>query len=122
MEQKNWSIGRRYLGYFRYDTPEALEVMKELEELISLYVNYFQPSVKLKEKLRVGGKVKRIYEEPKTPYQRVLESPDVAQQVKQRLVEKYRQLNPAELHRKIEVLQEKLYSLATPVRGVRYKI
>ncbi len=48
VEQKNWSIGRRFLGYFRYDRPEALTVIEELEELISLYVNYFLPSVKLK--------------------------------------------------------------------------
>ncbi len=66
--------------------------------------------------------MKKIYEEAKTPYQRVLESADVAEQAKRVLVEKYEQLNPAELHRKIERLQEKLYSLASPVRGVKHEI
>ena len=121
VEQKNWSVGRRYLGYFRYDTPQALEVLQQLGEVLSLYVNYFQPSVKLKQKIRVGGKVKKIYEPPKTPYKRVVES-DLPQQIKKKLEEIYQRLNPAELHRKIVALQEKLFSLATPLKGVKYEI
>ena len=65
VEQKNWSVARRYFGYFRYDTEEAFQVLKELSRLLSLYVNFFQPSVKLREKVKKNGREKRIYEEPK---------------------------------------------------------
>jgi len=95
VEQKNWSVGRRYLGYFRYDTQQALQTMAELEALLGLYVNYFQPSLKLKQKIRNGAKVKKVYEPPKTPYERVLES-DLPQDAKQLLKQRYQQLNPAE--------------------------
>ena len=64
-EQKNWSVGRRYLGYFRYDTQQALQTMAELEALLGLYVNFFQPSLKLKQKIRNGSKVKKVYDPPR---------------------------------------------------------
>ena len=121
VEQKNWSIGRRYFGYFRYDTPKALEVMKELSEVISYYVNYFQPSVKLAYRVREGSRIKRVYELPRTPYERVFMHRDVPDEVRERVEEVYKGLNPAELHRKIERLRRRLYSLATPVKGVYYE-
>jgi len=118
VEQKNWSVGRRYLGYGRYDTEEALRVLRELGVWVSLYVNHFQPSVKLLRKVREGAKVRRIYGEPKTPYQRVLEHPEVSEEIKEELRRRYEGLNPAELYRKIRRLQRKLFMLATPVQGV----
>lgn len=121
VEQKNWTVARRYFGYFRYDTEKALEVLKELSEVLSLYTNFFQPSVKLIEKRRIGSKVKRIYEEPKTPYERVLEHPAIPEKTKEELRRKYEELNPAELRRKILRLQKKLFELATPVKGVEYE-
>jgi hypothetical protein len=121
MWNKNWTVARRYFGYFRYDTEEVLEVLKELSQLLSLYVNFFQPSVKLKEKRRNGGKVWRIYDEPKTPFERVVEHPGVPEMVKEELQRKYEELNPANLRRKILRLQEKLFRLATPVKGVTYE-
>jgi len=121
VEQKNWSIGRRYLGYLRYDTEEALEVIKEIGELLSLYVNYFQPSMKLVRKERIGSKVRKEYDEPKTPYERVLESPEIEEGTKEKLRARYEELNPAELHRRIKDLQERLFRLATPVRGMKYE-
>jgi len=48
--------------------------MAELEALLGIYINFFQPSVKLKHKIRVGTKVKRVYNPAKTPFERVLES------------------------------------------------
>lgn len=62
VEQKNWSIDRRFLGYFRYDTDQALEILKKLSKLLSLYVNFFQVSVKLKKKIRDGSKIKKVYD------------------------------------------------------------
>ncbi|MGC8881165.1 MAG: DDE-type integrase/transposase/recombinase [Minisyncoccia bacterium] len=121
VEQKNWSIGRRYFGYYRYEGEQALKVMKEMSILLSLYVNYFQPCVKLLEKTRSGARVKKIYDVPKTPFERVLEREDVALEIKEELKEIYEKLNPAELRERILQLQDKLFKLATSVRGIKYE-
>jgi len=121
VEQKNWTVARRYFGYFRYDREEALRVLKELSGLLSLYVNFFQPSVKLKEKRQKGGRVRRVYDEPKTPFERVLEHPRVSEVLKAELQRKYEGLNPADLRRKILRLQQELFRLATPLRGITYE-
>jgi transposase InsO family protein len=121
VEQKNWTVARRYFGYLRYDTDEALKVLKELSRLLSFYVNFFQPSVKLQEKRRNGGKVRRIYDEPKTPFERVLKHPGVPKTVEEDLRRKYQELNPADLRRKILRLEEKLFNLATPIKGVLHE-
>ena len=121
VEQKNWSVGRRYLGYFRYDTEKALGVLAELSEQLRFYVNFFIPSVKLVKKIRTGSKTKKIYDSPKTPFQRLLEHPGTPEDVKQRLRQLYRSLNPAELHRRIKRLQRMLFSSATQLHGVDYE-
>ncbi len=106
VEQKNWSIGRRYFGYFRYDTEKALKVMTELSDLLRLYINFFIPSVKLLKKIHMGHKVKKIYDQPKTPYQRVIESPHVPDTIKQELKAQYKSLNPTQLHKKLSNSRE----------------
>jgi len=116
VEQKNWSIVRRFVGYGRYESPEALACLNELYAALRDYVNFFQPSMKLLEKARHGSRVTRRYDAPTTPYHRVLASPDVAPAVKRRLTRHYRTLNPAELHRAIGRLQHKLATL-TPRRS-----
>ncbi len=121
VEQKNWSVARRYFGYWRYETERSLEVMRELGELLSLYINFFQPSVKLVEKVRVGARVRRKYDEPKTPYERVLEAGGISEETKEVLRRTYERLNPAELRRKILRLQRMLIRLATPVEGVTHE-
>lgn len=73
VEQKRRSVVRRYAGYFRYEGEKALGVLREMGQVLRLYVNYFQPSMKLLEKVRQGSKVKKRYDDPKTPYERVLE-------------------------------------------------
>jgi hypothetical protein len=62
VEQKNWSIVRRAVGYPRYDTPEQLDLLNKLYTLLHLYVNFFLPVMKLKEKVRLGSQVKRVYD------------------------------------------------------------
>ncbi len=96
-------------------------MLKELSRLLSFYVNFFQPSVKLREKVKKNGREKRIYEEPRTPFERVLEAPGISEEVKEALRKKYEELNPADLRRKILRLQQKLFRLATPVKGVTYE-
>lgn len=112
VEQKNYSVVRRAVGYNRYDTPQQLRLLNQLYSHLRLYTNYFQPVMKLEEKIRVGSKVKKRYDQPRTPYQRVLESPLVEKEHKKKLNQEYSKLNPAELRRQISSLQIKLRKLA----------
>jgi hypothetical protein len=112
VEQKNYTVVRRAVGYARYDTPKQLGMLNELYSHLRLYTNYFQPVMKLLSKERQGAKVKRKYDQPKTPYQRVLGSPSVPDNVKRRLKQEYARLNPVQLKREITRLQHKLFKLA----------
>jgi len=111
VEQKNYSVIRRAVGYGRYDTMEELVVLNELYSHLRLYVNFFQPVRKLIKKERTGSKVIKRYDESKTPYRRVLASPDIKDKIKVKLKSKYDMLNPAELKRKITKLQNRLLKL-----------
>jgi len=113
VEQKNYSVVRRAVGYMRHDSPEELAILNELYGFLRLYSNFFQPVMKLLEKTKIGSKVRKKYDNAQTPYQRVLASPDVPQTVKQQLHSQYRTLNPADLKRKIESLQSRLLKVAS---------
>lgn len=76
VEQKNWTHVRKLLGYLRYDSQEAVLKMNELYRGdLRLFQNLFLPSVKLVAKKRVGSRLRRFYDSPKTPLDRLLESP-----------------------------------------------
>jgi hypothetical protein len=113
VEQKNWPVVRQQVGYARYDTAEDLEVLTELYSHLRLYVNFFQPQMKLVSKTRSGAKVTKRYDAARTPYQRVLGSPDVVASVKEALIKDYLQLNPVELRRQIGRCQDRLLDLST---------
>jgi len=108
VEQKNYSIVRRAVGYARYDTEEQCQLLNELYSYLRLYTNFFLPTMKLKSKERVGSRVKKKYDQALTPYQRVLQSKLVSKTKKEQLRIKYATLNPAALKRKIERLQQRL--------------
>ncbi|MBI4457275.1 MAG: hypothetical protein HY644_15455 [Acidobacteria bacterium] len=108
VEQKNYSVVRRFVGYARYDREEELRVLNELYAVLRLYVNFFLPSQKLQEKIRHGSRVTKRYDRPLTPYRRLIESAQLSKQCKQMLRRQFRSLNPAELHREILRGQEKL--------------
>jgi len=112
VEQKNYSIVRRAVGYRRYDTPSELETLNALYAVLRLYTNYFQPSMKLIEKTRSGSKVRKKYDKAKTPYRRVLESDGVPEAAKEELKTAYVTLNPVRLGREIDQLQDRLDDLA----------
>ena len=101
VEQKNWSIVRRFAGYERFEGDSACRVLNGLYGVLREYVNYFLPTMKCVGKTREGSRVTKHYDAPKTPYQRVLDTPDVDASVKQRLEARYRALNPAALHRHV---------------------
>jgi len=113
VEQKNYSVVRRNVGYSRYDTDEELYLLNELYIYLDSYINYFQPVLKLASKTRVGSKVSKKYDKARTPFRRVLESKSIDDKIKKSLKREYDSLNPAELKRKISRLQEKLLKLNT---------
>jgi hypothetical protein len=112
VEQKNYSVVRRTVAYYRYDTPEQLELLHQLYGLLRLYINFFQPVMKLKEKIRQGSHLTRRYEIPQTPYRRVLEHPSITDEVKQALHTQYEQLQLVQLKREINNLQARLFHSA----------
>jgi hypothetical protein len=83
-------------------------VMGRLYAAARLYVNFFQPSFKLKEKRREGAKVIKRYHLPSTPYERALAHPKVTAAVKKRLRDQYRSLDPVALLADIRATQEEL--------------
>jgi len=116
VEQKNYSIVRRNTGYLRYDKPEHTKIIKKLYKYLNLYTNYFQPIMMLLEKHRQGSKAIRKYDVPKTPYQRLLEHPDISTVIKKKAMSIYKELNPVELKQKINECQANLIHSATPIR------
>ena len=112
VEQKNYSVVRRAVGYARYETEEQLGLLNELYDHLRLYTNYFQPVMKLREKKREGSKVTKKYDSARTPYQRLLDAPQLSKEQKQRLRREYGKLNPAQLKREITRLQEELLKSA----------
>ena len=121
VEQKNYSVVRRAVGYGRYDREAQLVLLNELYATLRLYTNFFQPTMKLKSKERVESKVTKRYDEAQTPYQRVLAAPQVSETDKQRLRAKYKTLNPAALKRKLMRLQERLMKSTASQKAVRVR-
>src|SRR6202047_2976451 len=108
VEQKNGAVVRRLMGYGRFDGVETARVMGRLYAAARLYVNFFQPSFKLKEKRREAAKVIKRYHPPSTPYERALAHPKVTAAVKKRLRDQYRSLKPIALLAEIRATQEEL--------------
>ncbi len=112
VEEKNGSIVRRLIGYDRYDGLDAYNSLSELYAVLRLYVNFFQPSLKLISKKRDGAKVTKKYDVAKTPYQRILASTCISEDIKKRLKEEYDCLDPLGLLRDLEKLQDKFWKHA----------
>ncbi len=103
VEQKNSTHVRRIIGHLRYDTKKELELINDMYcNELRFYKNFFQPIIKLVSKERIGGYIKRKYDKPKTPYQRIMENCCIARQKKDELQKIYESLNPAELKREID--------------------
>lgn len=116
VEQKNYSVVRRAVGYARHDTPEEQAIINDLYKELRLFTNFFQPSMKLIGKTREGSKVVKKYDKPLTPYRRVLASVDISYSDKVKLKTLYRNLNPAALKRRITKFQQRLLRLSASGR------
>jgi hypothetical protein len=112
VEQKNWSVVRRLVGYDRYSSKASLDALNHVYDLLRLYVNFFQPTMKLVAKTRRGAKVHKVYDTALTPYQRLLRAGILTQAKQQELAVTYHSLNPAQLLQQINQSLERLWDLA----------
>jgi len=112
VEQKNWSVVRRLVGYDRYNSRAALEALNRIYDLLRLYVNFFQPVMKLVTKTRHGAKVHKVYDTARTPYQRLLQAGVLTEAKRQELAAVYHGLNPVLLLKQINENLETLWNLA----------
>jgi hypothetical protein len=123
VEQKNWAQARHMLGYDRIENSDTLPLINDLyANEWSLYQNHFCPSLKLKSKIRIGSRYRKTYEKPKTPYQRIVESPYIASDLKQRLELTHSALNPFQLKKTIERKLKTIFNLVTVTSFVRHRI
>ena len=110
IEQKNWTHVRQWLGYDRLDNPKVVPLLNDLyTQEWRLFHNFFLPSVKLLAKERIASKTIRRYDPPKTPYQRVMESPLVTPAIKRELTAQLKTLNPFQLRAAIEMKLKKIF-------------
>ena len=111
IEQKNGGVIRRMVGHERFSGIVVGQALAHLYQAARLYVNYFQPSFKLRKKIRNGAKVKRTYDPPATPCDRLLKHPAVDDQTKEKLRLQNKQLDPVELLHRIREGQSALAAL-----------
>jgi hypothetical protein len=108
VEQKNGAVVRKLIGYGRLSGMKAAETLSSLYEVSRCYVNFFQPSFKLKSKTRVGAKVTKQYHAPATPYSRLLASDQIPESIKQQLQTAFAALDPVQLLQQIRFRQQEL--------------
>lgn len=112
VEQKNWSAVRRHVGYERYASQAALAQLNRVYDLLRLWLNHWQPVLKLIGKERHGARVTKRYDRAQTPYQRVLAAGVLDEVARHRLVQEHRQRGPARLRRDLDQALEQLWQLS----------
>jgi hypothetical protein len=112
VEQKNWSVVRRTIGYQRYESPQALTLLHTIYADLRLYVNFFLPVMMLVRKERRGSKIHKEYDSAQTPCQRAVASDKVSPRVKLRLQQTFLELNPVTLKARIDESLKKLWCLS----------
>ena len=109
VEQKNFTHVRNLFGYQRL--VGEIKLMNEIYDLSNSLKNFYTPCLKLKKKERVGSKVKKKYDVPKTPYQRLLDSGQLTLKQEQILRERKEKLNPFKLQKELEEKLRKFFSI-----------
>lgn len=110
VEQKNWSAVRRLVGYDRYSTKAAYDLLVQYYAVHRLYVNFFRPVRKVTHKERVGAKVRKRYDTAATPYQRLLTLEVLESATQRKLALLYQHLNPVQLRTTMHDLLEALHA------------
>jgi hypothetical protein len=119
VEQKNGNVVRRLVGYERYASKAAFDCLGRVYDLIRLYINFFQPTMKLLSKTRHGAKIYKVYDKAQTPYQRLTRDGVLSEARKVELAATYSGLNPVSLLKQINGNLEKLWLLERPSVGNR---
>ncbi|MGH7717123.1 MAG: integrase catalytic domain-containing protein [Vulcanimicrobiaceae bacterium] len=119
VEQKNGAVVRKLAGYDRFAGLDATRALAKLYAASRLYLNYFQPSFKLKSKKRDGARIAKSYHSPSTPYARLMESPHVKDSVKVELMREFDELDPMTLLRDIRAAQQELREMVDHFAGER---
>lgn len=112
VEQKNGAIVRRLVGYGRLSGREATKALAQLYESSRLYINFFQPSFKLKSKTRDGARVHKVYFTPATPCERLVAHSGVEPAIKEKLTAQFKRLDPVRLLQEIRSAQQTLSEIA----------
>jgi len=114
IEGKNWTHVRQYLGYQRFEVQQITHAMNELyTSEWRLLLNFFIPSVKLIEKVRQGSQIIKKHDSAKTPFQRILESPDINPQTKRQLQARFDSSDPFHLQEQVKIKIKHILELAT---------
>lgn len=110
VEQKNWTHVRELFGYERFENIHMVLMMNEIyEKLWNPLWNYYTPVMKLKSKERIGGKLKKVYDDPKTPAQRITEHSETKQELKDQLALEFKSINPFKLKEELEIKLKKYF-------------
>jgi hypothetical protein len=117
IEQRNWQSVRRQVGYGRYESKAAYALLEKLYPLLCLQMNFFRPVRKLTAKEREGAKLTKHYDQPRTPYQRLLAAGILDEAASKDLTAVFQRLNPAELQRGIDRLLHQLWQCADHEKG-----
>jgi hypothetical protein len=121
VEQKNWSVVRRLLGYDRYETEAELALLQRVYQWLRLWTNHWQPVLKLIGKEREGAKVRKQYDRAQTPYRRVLASERLGPEAQERLEQEHAAHGPTAVWKEIEAARAALWWLPSrraPAAGV----
>jgi len=112
IEQKNWTHVRKLIGWDRYETPESVAALNDLyANELRLYMNVFQPSVKLIRTVRKGSRKVRRYDEPRTPLDRLAEMPGADRQKVEQLLHLRSRLDPFALSKIIRRKLERIWEM-----------
>lgn len=118
VEQKNWTHVRELFGYSRFEDRELMLLMNEIYTAYwNPLQNFFMPMMKLKAKTRIGGKIVKQYDTPKTPYQRLIDSRKLDRTQKMRLSSQKEGKNPFTLKKQLEIKLKLFFSLVERKRN-----
>jgi hypothetical protein len=118
VEERNGHVIRKHIGYMRLDVKEVVPALNAVYDILCLYLNHFVTSRRCIESVRVGSKYKKKFETiAKTPYQRVMDHPEISNAIKEKLRVEHSQLNPLILKKEIERLKASMYDIQRKLGG-----
>lgn len=113
VEQRNGDWVRKHAFRYRYEGEHEMRLLNELWKLVGWRKNYLLPCVKAVDwKHTPAGRKTRVYDAPRTPYQRLLDAGVLDERTRQKLAAEYERLNPAQITRRINKIQQQLIELA----------